>query len=180
MHTHDSTGDCNMEPATETVTLNIATPPVTPFVDPVVEQYVEVAVPPTFEDNDDIDMKIKEYENIILAAKRHLTKLTAIKKMKTATDGRVLTKAKQFYYHDTKNNADILEDIRKRLQASGLYATKVFKKKNGDVFTKELLPYHFVKKYTDNMFTAAPPSVHEQYFARARNFFAAQLLVVLP
>lgn len=48
------TGDCNMEPATEIVTLEVATPPV------IVVQYVEIAVPPTY-DNYDIDMKINEH-----------------------------------------------------------------------------------------------------------------------
>jgi hypothetical protein len=60
--------------------------------------------------------------------------------------------AKLKFYHENKMRQDIKTDIIERQKASGLYIVKDVVNRNGEVVRKELIPWMYVKAYTDNLF----------------------------
>lgn len=71
---------------------------------------------------------------------------TIPKKKRNMTELGLIRKAKFIYYKSLKNDATIINDLRAKLQASGLHTTK----KNGE----ETIPWVMVKECTDSLFDA--------------------------
>jgi hypothetical protein len=122
---------------------------------------------------DMIHTKIDELVISITAAKQNIRKLRAVLK----DEGKVLTKARTMFYHDNKDNPAMLADICGRLQQCGLYASKMIKKKDGTVVEKPLIPFVFIRKYTDAVFATMEAEAKERYLNSARNFHVAQLMM---
>lgn len=87
-----------------------------------------------------------------------------LQKLKRSFKGnKVLNKAKLIFYHDNKNNQDILDNLRKSLSSANLLATRMVKG-----VSKEIIPWHFVKICTDQLFASASVDVRNQYMDMAR------------
>lgn len=92
-----------------------------------------------------------------------------LQKLKRSFKGnKVLNKAKMIFYHDNKNNQDILNNLRKSLATANLLATRMVKG-----VAKEIIPWHFVKICTDQAFASSPVDVRNQYMDMARMEFHA-------
>jgi len=88
-----------------------------------------------------------------------MEKLNKVKRILKTANSEVDSKAKWMFYHTNKTNPDLVGDIRTKLQSCGLYLIKN---------NKEVLPYRFVKEYTDNSFNAMPQQEKEAYYNKAR------------
>lgn len=88
-----------------------------------------------------------------------MERLNKVKKILKTVNTEVETKARWSFYHANKNNDFIVGDLRTKLKSSGLYLIKN---------NKEVIPYRFVKEYTDNAFNTLDPSEKQTYYTMAR------------
>lgn len=101
----------------------------------------------------DIDAMIDE-----ITAK--LSKLNKVKRVISSANAEIESKARWMFYHGNKHNPTLIGDLRTKLMSSGLYLIKN---------NKEVLPYSFVKEYTDNAFNALSMEERDKYYERARS-----------
>lgn len=88
-----------------------------------------------------------------------LNKLKRMKKVMINFEVEVEHKARSFFYHQNKNNPTILSEIRTKLQSVNLYLVKQ---------NKEILPYQFVREYTNQTFERLAPEQKQVYIDEAR------------
>lgn len=101
---------------------------------------------------DDINAMIEEVT-------MKLAKLNKVKRIIITANNEIENKAKWMFYHANKNNTVLMTELRTKLQSCGLYLVKN---------NKEVIPYVYIKEYTDNAFAGLSSSDKVTYYDRAK------------
>lgn len=139
--TFDLSGDEIVETSDATISLNLVNNPQQP-----------VLVEPQQTSEFNLDAMLEEVT-------MKLEQLNKVKKLLKNASAEVETKAKLMFYHANKTNPDLMNELRTKLKTCGLYLVKN---------NKEIIPYTFVKEYTDNAFNAMNPVDKKPYYDRVR------------
>jgi hypothetical protein len=120
--------------------------------------------PPMPVENPDIDALSAMMNDLSV----RLIKLKRMKKVMSNFEIEVEHKARSFFYHQNKNNPTILSEIRTKLQSVNLYLVKQ---------NKEIIPYQFVREYTDQTFERLAPEQKRIYIDEARKVLRQKTMI---
>jgi hypothetical protein len=95
-------------------------------------------------------------------------KSTQIRAPKPMTEKRIWNRAKGLFYAENKAHPTVLDEGRKKLVAGGLYYTKPVHIRHMTVDV-EMIPWQYLREYTDTMFQALSQDEKQRYFSMATN-----------
>jgi hypothetical protein len=125
---------------------------------------VQAPPPPVPVESPDIDALSAMMNDLSM----RLNKLKRMKKVMGNFEVEVQHKARSFFYHQNKNNPTVLSEIRTKLQSVNLYLVKQ---------NKEIIPYQFVREYTDQTFERLAPEQKQVYIDEARKVLRTRTMI---
>jgi hypothetical protein len=115
-----------------------------------------------------------EIDDKIASLKLEINRLKKVKK-NIGNEGKIITKAKWVFYNYFKNSTIVLDEMRNRLKAGGLYITKQHVSKDGIITEKEVIPWILVKKYTDAQFDNLSVDDKHNYILEAEHIISEKV-----